>query len=373
MVDDLSGEFKFPRAINARKDPIKVEIGPALHEIESRLFKLLWFVKFVPVRLRPTFIKERLFVIDGIYFSTDYTAFESAMVPALLKAVELPFYHYMLQQCAGGQEVASLLTDILAGENVMKFKNVTARVQGVRMSGDMCTSLGNGFVNLMVMLTVCRVQGITVDGVVEGDDGLFSVSEPPAKENFANCGMLIKSKVSRDLGRAGFCKMIFDIQAQQNVKDPRPMLAKFGWTHSRLRHSRRFLPALLRSKAYSLMAELPGCPIAGALARYGLRVATGGASDEELYTHRAMQSEYRMYRGPSELLPIAMATRRLVEQAFGVSVALQLAIEQYLDGLTQYEELPFTDLMPSKWRDFYDKFVVTSSLPSQLCGRRVEL
>jgi hypothetical protein len=364
LLEEDVDVYKWPRAINARSDVLKRAFGPAIHAIEKVLFKLAWFVKFIPVRLRPAFIKERLFEVGAVYVGTDYSAFEALLVPAIMRNCELVMYRYMLQNAEGGKEVGDAMEEAMTGTNVMRFKWVTARVDGVRMSGDMCTSCGNGFTNLMIMRTVCAEQHIVCDGVVEGDDGCFRVSRVPDIDSFTRCGMIIKMKTSQVLGETGFCKMFFDEEEMQNIADPRVLLCKFGMTHSALRHSRRFRPALLRAKAYSLQAELPGCPIAQQLASYALRVGVGGSSDEELVGHRLYQSVYRKYGAGESRVPVGPRTRALMGRLFGVGESEQLAIERYLDESSVLEPLPFTQLMPKKWCRYYDQFARWSDEPS---------
>jgi len=198
MKDECYTEYKHARGINSRTDEFKTMVGPIFKLIEEAVFKLDWFIKKVPVKDRPAYIMERLFCVSGRYFETDYTAFESLFVAELMDCCEMELYKYMVSELPGGDEFISLITKALLGENECSFKFFTVWVQATRMSGEMCTSLGNGFSNLMFFLFLCWRKGSRCTGVVEGDDGLFRVDGPaPTASDFRDLGLVIKMKEHR--------------------------------------------------------------------------------------------------------------------------------------------------------------------------------
>ncbi len=87
------------------------------------------------------------------------------------------------------------------------------------MSGEMNTSLGNGFSNLMFMLYACEIQGIECDGIVEGDDGAFALSLKPGQKFdesiFAEMGLTIKLEKHTDLMSMSFCGILCAEEAMQ--------------------------------------------------------------------------------------------------------------------------------------------------------------
>jgi len=91
-----------------------------------------------------------------------------------MDAVEFELYRFMAPDDALG---AKFLTDIQVMQEMNRCysKYVKIEVEATRMSGEMNTSLGNGFSNLMFMLYACHVQGIAAEGIVEGDDGVFAL------------------------------------------------------------------------------------------------------------------------------------------------------------------------------------------------------
>jgi len=277
--------------------------------------------------------------------------------PDVLKACELQLYAYMARDLIDGKRLVRSIARALAGTNKMVSRDFLASVEGVRMSGDMCTSLGNGFTNLMLMLFLCKENGADAVGVVEGDDGLFRIrGNPPTKEQFANLGFRIKMEENCDVGKAGFCKQYFDTVVKENVIDPVELLCKFGWSHSLLRQGGpATVRALLRAKADSLEAEMPAAPIAGALVRMVRRCIGEG---KRLYEGARGGPDW--YHGVARgvLCPVSMKSRVLVADLFGVSVAKQLEIEYYLDGIQVLQPLagPVTELMKKEWCDFYSRY-----------------
>ena len=123
------------------------------------------------------------------------------------------------------------MDNILAGYNTCTFKRFKLGIQATRMSGEMCTSLGNGFSNLMLMLFACHRIGSKCTGVVEGDDGFFVCSpRAPTSKEFKEIGFTIKMERHDSLTTASFCGIVFDTIDKINVTDPMEVLIGFGWS-----------------------------------------------------------------------------------------------------------------------------------------------
>lgn len=162
---------------------------------------------------------------------------------------------------------------VLLGEQTIRNKNVTSRVPGTRMSGEMCTSLGNGFSNMIFARFVAHESGTDIIGVVEGDDGLFACNGPLNEKLFEEIGLRIKLESHDELTRASFCGIVCDVESRQVVTDPRAILADFGWIDSRYaKCSERKRRELLKVKALSLAYEYPNCPVISELAYSTLRI-----------------------------------------------------------------------------------------------------
>lgn len=373
MKDEWYMEYKHARAINSRSDEFKCYVGPIFKLIEEQLYKDPHFIKHVPVADRPQYIRRRLYRTGAKYYSSDYTSFEALFTKELMEAVEMQLYEYMSKYLPEGKEWMSVVREVLTGQNRCKFRDFIVELFATRMSGEMCTSLGNGFANLMLMLFMCAEKGCTdVDGVVEGDDGLFTMAgTAPTQDDFARLGLSIKLETHLELSSASFCGLIFDDEDVITVTDPRDVVTTFGWASARYAGSgRKTLEALLRCKSLSLAHQYPGCPIICALARYGLRI-TSSVPLRRLY--RVMNSRKAMNSWERDQLMAALKdirkirtvsppirTRLLVEREFGIRVEHQIQIEKELDAANDWAPLRLELLqmyLPDCWRDYADRFV----------------
>jgi hypothetical protein len=359
---------KHARAINSRSDGFKCLVGPIFKLIEEEVFKHPAFIKHVPVADRPDYIMNMMQHEGAKYIATDYTAFESLFTREIMEAVEFELYEWMCSALPDGPYFMKLCREILAGTSVCAFRYFTVTCPATRMSGEMCTSLGNGFSNLMFMKFMCKRKGCKhVKGVVEGDDGLFTMQgEPPSTEDFAELGLRIKLEKHDSISTASFCGILFDEVERINVTNPVKTLASFGWTGARyLRSPRSTLDKLLRAKSLSLMHQYPGCPILQSLARYGMRMTSSikysrllqfitRAEGFDSWTREklldALHSEVPE-RDPGE------RTRFLVEKLFCVSVDRQIEIEKYLDSLDKLEPLVVDLIVHKDWTEFHAKYM----------------
>lgn len=339
-------ETKHSRVICSRNDKFKVRLGPLIHAIEKRVFSLPFFIKKVPVRERPRYIQERVHVPGREYMATDFTSFESHFTQQVMNTFENKMYMYVM---GNHPEAHNLNCMLRALTRVNKLSNpglgVSASVEATRMSGEMTTSIGNGFTNLMLFLYLAEQNGCTdVRAVVEGDDGLFSVDgRLPTVEQYRDLGFTIKMETHPNIEDAAFCGLLFDPLDLSIIRDPVKVLLTFGWTDARyaMAGDKKML-ALLRSKALSLYYECDGCPILSALARYGLRMTRSVCTGALLRTTVALDQFRRNLLIEAidmtsihglHFKQIGIGSRLLMERKFGVSVATQLRVEEYLDSL----------------------------------------
>lgn len=377
MKDETYPSYKHARGINSRSDEFKCQVGPIFRLIEKRVFKLKWFIKNIPVAERPKAL-IKLWRDGGKYAATDYTAFESLFTREVMESCEFVLYDYMTQFIPGGRDFADLVREVLGGDNVCEYKNFTVFLEATRMSGEMCTSLGNGFSNLMFMLFLAEEAGCTeVDGFVEGDDGIFTMKGTfPTTEDFARLGLIIKMEIHDALEHASFCGLVFDLEDQRNVTNPLEVLASLGWTTMQYANANsNKKKQLLKCKALSLAHQYPGCPIIGELAQYVLRcTATTKINHiaenwrntyerEQLLTAIADMPKYM--KGVPFTIP-GIRTRFLVEHLYGVSVEHQLYIEAWLRSQRSIVPIDYCLVqwhMPEVWKDYYCKYVFAPCLP----------
>lgn len=318
--------LKHARMINSRHDAFKVWSGPWFKAIENELYRRPEFVKHVPVPDRPQLVKG-LRQANTHYYQTDFTAFEGSFTPAVMDALELQLYRHCM---AASRKDAEFLCGVISGRNRMSTHiGVHAAVDGRRMSGDMCTSLGNGFSNLMLSMFIAHEKGAEepyIRGLVEGDDGLFASTVPLESRDYRTLGFNIAIVEVMDPCVASFCGMVF-AEDTQIIKDPVKFLCGFGWTHSFIGAGNAIMGQLLRAKALSACYETPHCPIIGEMARQAL-VRTRQYRPrfaEDGYHHCPLSDEMNV---PS--FSPTQATRTLFSQLYGVSIEAQLEVESLI-------------------------------------------
>lgn len=362
--DETYVDWKHARGIYAREDVAKVYFGPYIKLMEDVIYDQPEFIKHVPVRDRAKYIMNKLYVEGGHYIATDYSSFEATFVQQLMLNCEFVLYEHLLSALPEGPTVLGIMKEVMTGKNIVQNKFLHCIIIASRMSGEMTTSLGNGFSNLMLMTHACSILGVPCRGVVEGDDGLFVflTRRYPTKEMFARMGCIIKLDAYERISDASFCGQIFDPIDQEIVTDPVEVLAKIAWLNSKYVGARQSkLKALLRCKALSFYHQYPACPIVTELAEYCLRVSAGcdvrgvmGSVDS--YKRGIIQEALEK---PLERRPIGQHTRLLVSEKFGISVAEQLDIELYLREKMDLSPLSLPSIVltvPYPWIEYSDRY-----------------
>jgi hypothetical protein len=341
----------------------KCYAGPAVKSVEKAVYSQLseHFLKGIPCHEKAREIRDRLEVPGHLYLGLDVTAWESAITADIADACELQLFDYMLGTVA--PDVAKYIRDQEIHCHKILYPTFRLNVLGGRMSGDLWTSLGNGFTNLMLVKYVCSKLGFDAKGVVEGDDGLFRMDGPiPTTDHFAALGFTSKIEVFDDVGAAGFCKMKFD-QTNVQITNFAERLVKFGWTTA-IRASDRTRRNLLFTKALSLKAEYPNCPILGIFADTVVRlVRRDGQKLKLVFDEDRGWNASKVERAVRWLdVPAVVSeeTRWFYEQTYGVTVQQQLALEAYFASLTDIQPLNHVVIeehMKDAWHWNFDWFV----------------
>lgn len=264
---EATDKLKAPRIINTRSDYFKVFFGPIVKMCEQQVYEKPWFVKHVPVAERARLVHDYLYRTGYHYYNTDHTKFEAHITPTVMRACELQFFKHMLSNFP---EYYKFIERAIAGTNHCKFKWFSVDVEGERMSGDMSTSLANGLTNLCLnffVISKSTDDWLQTPMLVEGDDGLFSLpsSVDVDKSFYSKLGFDIKLVESSSPTLGCFCGLIYDPDEGGLIKEPFKIMSNFGWT-DRITSKKNVLFQLLVAKAFSLLCELPNCPIAYALA-----------------------------------------------------------------------------------------------------------
>jgi len=367
-------EYKYPRGIYSRSDTAKMHIGPFVKLIEEEVYKNPYFIKHIPVDARPDYITANVQNANcPFYLATDYTAFESQFVKDIMVGTEIAMLKHMTQWLPDKEKFWWLLDNVLSGVNHCVFKGFRMFIEATRMSGEMTTSLSNGFSNLMFMLFTSEECGLkNVRGVVEGDDGLFSYDLPPGahiptSQDFARLGLTIKIETHEKLSTASFCGMVFDEEERIPLTDPIKAVAMLGWMDSRFTNSRSSkMLGLLRCKAMSMKSQYPGCPVLDAAASWILRCTKShdirGFLDNNtfgLYQTDRMRLNIGGRTRFDRIGTVGHATRSLMAEKFGISPQQQTSAERWFDAQTVIKPIPvwiFGETIPSVWKEYFDRF-----------------
>jgi len=338
-------DYKEARTINSRSDAFKCYSGPYFHAIESEVYRNPFFIKHIPVAERGRYILRRVGDGGRLLYATDYTSFEAHFTPEIMRACELQLYKHMLRNVAGGRIIYHNIAVALSTRNRLNFADLRVDIRGCRMSGDMCTSLGNGFTNLMLMSYAAAKSGSILSGVVEGDDGLFGASRPIDVSWINKLGFVLKIDQCTDIAEARFCSMCVSPDTARVMKDPIKTVLNAGWTFSEARFSARARLELLAAKANSILCENFGVPIASALGRYLRRVTSGvrprysGMGGAMTHTEEAIDiSESRIEASMTAF--VDDRDRCLVERVYGIPIQSQLHIESYFDSCNVIQPIP---------------------------------
>lgn len=271
VKDENYSEYKHARTINPRGDDFKVLTGPIFALIEKAVFQMDCFVKKIPVADRPAYIMKHVYGEGAVYGESDFTTFEASFKAQVMRVCEMELYFYMSQCVEGGDAWFKLVERVLTGPQLLKFFGVRVKTKATRCSGDMCTSLGNGWTNKCLFEFAAEEEALgAMRGVFEGDDGLvtFESGRLPSSEFFASLGFNVKMVRHENITSASFCGIVFDTTERVNITDPKEFLADLGWGSRQYRGASRHKKlALLRAKALSAAHQYPGCPVVEVAAR----------------------------------------------------------------------------------------------------------
>jgi hypothetical protein len=361
--------IKYPRMINSRSDYFKVYSGPAFDAISKEIFSNKYFIKKIPVDLRPKALYEELYSEGSTYIATDYTSFEAHFTSEVMACCEFIMYRYMMKNHTEGKKTMNEIIRTLQGKNKIIYRHGVVEIDASRMSGEMNTSLGNGFTNLMVFLYLSERNGAgQVKGFVEGDDGLFSVQNPskaPTAEDFFDLGWNIKIDTHKNLNHASFCGCVFEITDMVNVPDVLSVLTTLGWGSQRyVNASQSTQMMLLKSKALSYAYQYNGVPIVSKLSRSILKtlehVKIEGRIVKQLEPHKQVILSRAMKNLPPERV-VGNMTRNLVWELQNIPISDQIKIESALENtalpINTRVEFPTLDF-PPLWSHIHQNYVV---------------
>lgn len=326
-------ELKPPRTINSRDDAFKVLVGPFTHAIEKDVFGSKYSLKGKTLKEQNQIFFNRL-RDKKVFISTDYSRWESSISPEIIRYIEMDFFrrypspypwdfHSWLQ--------SHILDNRLVSQGANKLT-----MNGVRMSGDMHTSLMNTYINLYLTAFICHNLNLTWDGFFEGDDGFIGLDQDVQdlevlKNQFSlfssELGFDLKIEVSRDISELPYLSR-HCVSEGVAIREPFKAICHAQWSFSLHNHN----PVeIQRSRGYGLALENEGSPILQSLGNMLLRRSGAG---KLWYSDPWFKTYYNLPDFVSDVqfnTQISSSTRVKFQQLFGISVALQLEIEESLD------------------------------------------
>lgn len=345
VKDEFYTEFKHPRGIYSREDVFKVIFGPICASIENVLFKTKWFIKRVPLPDRPE-VLEDLFGQFLEVMVGDFTSFEQSFKKKVMQSLDFPLFKHMLKLFCQNSNIHKTYP-ILSEINVMIFRGLVLFIEAIRQSGEMNTSLSNGFGNLMIGKFNYRRIGVREDEmemIVEGDDSICGSSKNifPTADMYAQLGFKIKINVVDHVGKTGFCGLYYHKDDKKVMADPRKQILKFGWAKERYTSAKNStLHALTRVKGFSVAYQFDGCPILSSMGHYAIRATNG------IYIDKLLNSNYFDYyerelavtavNAKVKRTPVGIGSRFMFEEMYGITVAQQLQCEQIFDSMNSLQ------------------------------------
>lgn len=374
--------LKMARIINSRSDMYKCLIGPVIASIEHVVFKLPWFIKHVPEDKRADYITNMLGtdqpkLINGIWYdkkiyATDYTSFEASIGPEIANACEQQLFKYMLCGDSNNHTNIDLYKwlQLQLCTTTTTFSGIQVQAESIRMSGEMNTSLGNGFTNLMLMMFMVHNSGddyTTLQGVFEGDDGLTAIYKPIDMSTTTHLGFVCKLEIHDEAELASFCGRVYSRYDSSIVGDPVYYLASAGWSTKSTTTTDRTRDMLTMAKGLSYCHAFRGSPIIPHLGRMLINSVSITPQEFNAWFDKttlidAYDKKYRLFHADypfSEPTPYA---RSVCWRKFGIHPTIQLLIEHVLLTNVGWINMDFLEpIMPRLWRVMWSNPGVTES------------
>lgn len=332
---EVYDEMKQMRAINSPSDQSKAILGPLIYSSDKATFKAKYFVKGSDPRTWPQ--KLRAAFGGRPVVETDFSSFESHHRGCFARVVR-HWLHHMTSGVATELQV-QLIDELVLGVNRSVFKNITASIPECLMSGAMWTSSANGILNLCIMGYLAARTRVpdgdhaelvewfksSFNGFVEGDDG---ICEDVGVEDdlILRLGVDLAFDRHDNFCQANFCGITCPFEDGAIICDPLKVLRKFFLVPVQyMRSSERTLKSLIRAKAMSYITLYRDCPIIGELAHRVLYLTRGyKANDALINKYSVMNVLCEDVHTPPN---VAVSTRILMQEKFGISVERQLTIE----------------------------------------------
>lgn len=325
-------EIKPPRLINSREDAFKRIVGPFTHEIEKDIFSSRFTIKGLAPSEQIARVHDRLSHCKS-FLCTDYSKWESSVTVEVMRHVEsLLWAKY---KSPYPWDFHSWFLDQITNNHIYARGVLKASVKGVRMSGDMHTSLGNTFLNIVLTDYICSRMGITWDGFFEGDDGIIGLDvelSPARLQQFSaealSLGFSLTMEYHTRLIDCTFLSRHI-VDRDTAFREPLKAIVHAQWSFSLHLFDAKML---MRSRGFGLINENPGCPILFSLGRCFLRYAGAGSLGHVDHWYREFYNLPVSYDGELPQTTITPKARAYFQELFNIPVGLQISIEDALES-----------------------------------------
>ena len=303
----------------------------------------------------------------------DYSSYEASFKRKKMECVQFELYRFMFSKMPDQEAILKGIRHVIGGKNKLDFKHFTWWANARKMSGESDTALSNAIDNWVTWLYILHKQGVDMD--VACRLIFFSVDYNASNleghkvevSDFESCGLKAKLETGLDIEQTGFCQLYFTLPPTGVIcADPWKKLLKFSKIPVRYaRASDRVLNSLLRAQAMSMLYLHHGAPVVQALARRLLYLTRSvnvrdDHWDQVLHYHDQKEAIKKMNWRDHVEQAVDDADRVLVERQFGMTIEMQLYIEEKLDswegGLLH---LP-VDWFPDVYSVFHDTYVRSS-------------
>lgn len=324
-------EIKAPRLINSRSDAFKKLVGPFTHAIEKDIFSSRFTVKGKNSLEQISMIHERMHGKLS-FLCTDYSKWESSITPEVIDKIERILWDQYPSPYTW--DFHSWFVNHCKTNNLVARGKMTSKVHGVRMSGDMHTSLGNTFINIMLTDYIMTRLGLTWDGFFEGDDGLIGLDVVISEEQLdairtiaLELGFTLTMECTSTLREATFLSRHI-IDDHTAFREPIKAIVHSQWSFSLHRFPEN---ELLRSRGYGLIMENPHCPI---LYKLGVEMLKRAGTGKVI-----CDQWFKQYYAIPDVVDSNMSfnnfptyhDRIQFAQLFNIPIDLQLRIEQSME------------------------------------------
>lgn len=334
---------KEDRGIQFRSPTYNAALARHLMHVEHALYRELRNQDGTPVIAKGRSPLERGILLaamsesfsDPVYMLMDHSRFDAHVNKHLLQE-EHAFY----LRCRGwSAELVKLLRWQRRSRGFTQG-GIRYRITAKRASGDLNTACGNSALNWGLIYSMLKQLGIVKHSILlDGDDSVVIIERPKAgtgerllekvRQHMLDCGMVTEVQLVEHLSEAEFCqsRVCWGEEGPVMVRNPWKVLDTLTKCPRKVDdvQGRRVLAA----SALGELMQNPGVPVISVAAASLLRLSGGVCG----FTTPDQFERFQIYCTTMVRDSVDDTMRCSFEEAWGITVAEQLAIEQYYADL----------------------------------------